>query len=75
MKRATACLAKGDNQCVIAALSGKANTANEMALLIETYRALGNAQAATKYMAKYVERFPNARRAAAYKQTLDRQGQ
>lgn len=74
MDEATACLAKADNQCVIRALAGKAKTAKEMALLIETYRALGNSQAATKYMGVYVKRFPSARQATSYRQTLARQG-
>jgi len=70
MKAASACLAKGDNQCVIKALAGKARTAQEMGLLIETYRAMGNAQAARKYMTLYVKRFPTARRANSYQRML-----
>jgi hypothetical protein len=39
MEIATACLGQGDNKCVIEALDGKAKTAREYELLIETLRA------------------------------------
>ena len=71
MKVASACLAKGDNQCVVQALAGKARTAQEMGLLIETYRAMGNAQAARKYMTLYVKRFRTASRASSYERMLE----
>lgn len=71
MRAASACLAKGDNQCVVKALAGKARTAQEMGLLIETYRAMGNTQAARKYMTLYVKRFPSAKRANSYRRMLE----
>lgn len=70
MEVASACLAKGDNPCVIRALSGRAQTPQEMGLLIETYRAMGSAEQAERVMAVYVQRFPTARRAAAYREIL-----
>ena len=74
METASACLARGDNACVIKALAGRAKTAQELGLLIETYRALGDAAAANRNMGLYVQRFPTARRAEAYRQQLARQG-
>ena len=73
LEEAKSCLARVDNQCAIRALAGKASTPKEMALLIETYRAVGNSQAATKYMGLYIKRFPSAQKAGAYRQTLARQ--
>jgi pSer/pThr/pTyr-binding forkhead associated (FHA) protein len=74
MEAASACLARGDNACVIRALNGKAQTAQELGLLIETYRAVGESAQAARNMATYVQRFPTARRAEAYRQMLERQG-
>ncbi|MFI5307357.1 MAG: FHA domain-containing protein [Polyangiales bacterium] len=74
MDAASACLARGDNACVIRALNGKAQSAQELGLLIETYRAVGDSAQAFHNMATYVQRFPTARRAEAYRQMLERQG-
>jgi ABC transport system ATP-binding/permease protein len=74
MDAASACLARGDNPCVIRALNGKAQSAQELGLLIETYRAVGDSAQAFRNMASYVQRFPTARRAEAYRQMLERQG-
>ncbi len=71
---ASACLARGDNACVIRALNGKAQTAQELGLLIETYRAVGESAQAYRNMAVYVQRFPTARRAEVYREMLERQG-
>jgi uncharacterized protein (TIGR02266 family) len=67
------CLAKGDNECVIKALEGKAKTAREMELLVETYRAMGNTEKAKSAMQTYVKRFPDEKRAATYQRMLDAQ--
>ncbi len=75
MDVASACLGRGDNDCVIRALAGKANSAQELGLLIETYRATGDSKQAQKNMAVYVKRFPTARRADAYRRMLELQGQ
>jgi pSer/pThr/pTyr-binding forkhead associated (FHA) protein len=69
---ASACLARGDNACVVRALQGKAQSAQELGLLIETYRAMGNTAQAHKHMAMYVQRFPTARRAETYRIMLER---
>jgi hypothetical protein len=74
MEIATACLGQGDNKCVIEALDGKAKTAREYELLIETLRATGRSKDAQKYMATYVEKFPDERRANSYRRTLELQG-
>ena len=75
MEISSACLARGDNECVIHALDGNASTAQELGLLIETYRAIGDARSAQKNMAAYVKRFPNAGRADAYRRMIELQNQ
>jgi hypothetical protein len=70
---AMACLGTGDNACVVKALEGKAKSAQELELLIETYRAMGNAAKAEKYMEVYVDKHPGERRAAAYRRLLEHQ--
>jgi hypothetical protein len=75
MEIASACLARGDNECVIHALDGKASTAQELGLLIETFRAIGDARQAQKNMATYVKRFPTASRAEAYRRMIELQNQ
>jgi hypothetical protein len=67
-----ACLASGDNPCVVRTLEGKAKAPTELELLIETYRAMGNHRAAEQLMQQYVEAFPRQRRAAAYERQLER---
>jgi hypothetical protein len=59
---------------VIRALNGRAQSAQELGLLIETYRAIGDSTQAYRNMSTYVQRFPTARRAEAYRQMLERQG-
>jgi pSer/pThr/pTyr-binding forkhead associated (FHA) protein len=75
MELASACLARGDNECVIRALEGNASTERELGLLIETYRAIGDAKAAQKNMATYLKRFPTARRAETYRRMLELQSE
>jgi hypothetical protein len=74
MEQATECMLAGDNPCVIKALKGKARKPNELALLIETYRSMGNTAEATGLMKQYVDKFPSARRANAYRRQLELQG-
>ena len=74
MDTASACLARGDNACVIRALSGRRGSAQELGLLIETYRAMGKTKQARKNMEQYLKRFPSAPRASAYRRMLERQG-
>lgn len=68
---ATACLARGDDHCVVRALEGKAKSAMELGLLIETYRALEETELARPAMEQYVQRFPDAQRAHAYRRMLE----
>lgn len=75
METASACLARGDNQCVIRALNGRTQSERELGLLIETYRAMGESTQAQRNMALYVQRYPTARRADTYRQMLERRGQ
>jgi pSer/pThr/pTyr-binding forkhead associated (FHA) protein len=74
MDAASACLARGDNACVIRTLNGKTQSSQELGLLVETYRAVGDTAQANRNMALYVQRYPTARRAEAYRQMLERQG-
>jgi len=75
MELASACLARGDNECVIRALEGNAGSERELGLLIETYRAIGDAKSAQKNMATYLKRFPSARRAETYRRMLELQSE
>ncbi len=75
METASACLARGDNPCVIRALNGRTQSERELGLLIETYRAMGESTQAQRNMALYVQRYPTARRADTYRQMLERRGQ
>jgi hypothetical protein len=65
------CLAIGDNACVLKALEGRARSAQELELLIETYRTTGNPTKAEKYMQVYVDKHPDERRAVAYRRLLE----
>lgn len=75
MEIANACLGRGDNECVIRALDGNASSPQELGLLIETYRAIGETAKAQKNMANYVKRYPSAPRSDAYRRMLELQGQ
>jgi hypothetical protein len=58
---------------VIQTLEGKAGSAREHEMLIETYRAMGNLPKAQKAMRAYVGKYPTGDRAATYRQLLQRQ--
>jgi hypothetical protein len=73
LKTATTCLSRGDNACVIQTLEGKASSAREHEMLIETYRAVGNLPKAQRAMRAYVGKYPTGDRAATYRQLLQRQ--
>ena len=72
MQAAMTCLGNGDNGCVVSALEGKAKSAQELELLIETHRAMGHPDKVEQHMQVYVTKFPTERRAATYKRVLDR---
>jgi pSer/pThr/pTyr-binding forkhead associated (FHA) protein len=69
-KVARNCLARGDQRCVVKALEGKAESAQELALLIETYRALGETKKAVKHMETFVARYATARQTPQYRQFI-----
>jgi len=69
-KVARNCLARGDQRCVVKALEGKAESAQELALLIETYRALGETKKAVKHMETFVARYGTARQTPQYRQFI-----
>ena len=70
MEVANACLARGDDACVVRALQGKAKTQSELGILIETYRKLGDTEHAQELMRRFVDRYPDATRSASYRRML-----
>lgn len=72
MQAAMACLTTGDNACVVKTLEGKTRSAQELELLIETYRTMGNSGKAERWMQTYVEKYPSERRANTYRRQLER---
>lgn len=69
-KLARNCLARGDQRCAVRALEGRTDNAQDLALLIETYRALGETKKAVRHMENFVARYPTARQAAQYRQFI-----
>jgi len=67
------CLARGDHRCAIAALEGKTRAPRELALLIETYRSVGELDKAVNKMQEFIRRFPQSRQAEYYRQFLEHQ--
>jgi hypothetical protein len=74
-KLARNCLARGDQRCAVRALEGHAENAQELALLIETYRALGETKKAVRHMESFVELYPTARQAPQYRQFITKHDQ
>jgi hypothetical protein len=75
LERALECLSRGDNLCVISTLEGKAKTARELEVLIETHLALGNAVDAERSMRRYLERHADSKTAPKYQRWLERRGE
>jgi hypothetical protein len=69
-KRATDCLMKGDNVCVIRELEAGARSAPALEMLIETYRATGDLRNAERHMGRYVTAFPSGRKVNEYQRLL-----
>jgi hypothetical protein len=72
MQTAMACLTTGDNACVVKALEGKTRSAQELEMLIETYRTMGNSAKAERWMQSYIDKYPSERRANTYRRQLER---
>lgn len=71
MDQARECMRAGDNACVVNALEGgRARSAASLSLLIETYRQMGNQEAARRHMRTFVQRYPDDRRATNYSTAL-----
>lgn len=70
-KIATQCIAKGDNACAIETLKNKASTEAELGLLIETYRSVGDTSNATKYIKRFLEKFPKSNRSEIYRKIVE----
>jgi hypothetical protein len=69
-KVARNCLARGDQRCAVRALEGRTENSQELALLIETYRALGETKKAVRHMESFVSKYPTARQAPQYRQFI-----
>jgi len=67
---ATQCISKGDNACVIETLKDKTSTEAELGLLVETYRAVGDTKNATKYMKRFIRKYPKSDRAKIYQKIV-----
>lgn len=67
LETARACIRRGDNQCAVDALRGRAQTEPELALLAATLRQMGNRAEAVRVMQRYLNRFPNGPRAEAFR--------
>jgi hypothetical protein len=74
LARATDCLSRGDNACVIAALEGQAQSEREYVILIETHLAMGKSADAERNMRKYLSLYPNGPSAPKYKRALEKRG-
>ena len=71
LEEAYACVARGDNACVIQALAdGQARSPAALALLIETYRAMDDLAAARRHMNTFVKRYPDNPRTPKYREML-----
>jgi uncharacterized protein (TIGR02266 family) len=70
LEAALQCLKGGDSACAVKALEGRARTAREWELLVESHRALGNIESAHNRMRAYLRSFPSGRRAATYRELL-----
>jgi hypothetical protein len=70
---AQACVARGDNECVIRALEGNAGSPQALRLLIETYRTTGDVAKAQRSMTQFVKRFPDETAAKTYRRMLELQ--
>ena len=71
LEEAYACVARGDNACVIEALrGGKARSPAALALLIETYRAMDELRVARRHMNTFVKRYPDHPRTPKYREML-----
>lgn len=65
------CLAVNDNPCIVRALAGNAQSADDFALLIETYRVLGDEPHAREVMQDLIARFPSSQYSARYRHALE----
>jgi pSer/pThr/pTyr-binding forkhead associated (FHA) protein len=67
-----ACVMRGDNNCIIRLLEGRARSQTQLAQLIEAYRARGQTNAAIRHMRTFVQRYRGTARARQYQQILAR---
>jgi serine/threonine protein kinase len=73
-EEASRCLARGDRRCARDVLEARGRSAAERALLIDTYRELGQTPQMLNAMESFVRRFPRAPQTARYREDLRRYG-
>jgi pSer/pThr/pTyr-binding forkhead associated (FHA) protein len=71
LDEARACIDAGDHRCAVRVLEGHTGGAAGLALLIESYLALGDTGAAIRNMRTFVGRYPDDRRTERYRRFLD----
>ncbi|MEM7448059.1 MAG: FHA domain-containing protein [Myxococcota bacterium] len=71
MERARSCLLRSDHQCVIRTLKGRTG-ASELALLVATYRQVGDTQRMRQAMQRYLSLYPRTDTATQYRGILER---
>lgn len=74
LEQARDCLAQNDRQCAKRILEARARSVAEHALLIDTYRSLGEIGPMLDRMERFVRRYPNARQSNTYREDLRRYG-
>lgn len=74
IEEARACLARGDRQCALRALEGRAGTAVEFETLITIYRDTRRVPEALDTAATYVRRWPDRARTPEYRAFLQQHG-
>lgn len=74
LEEARDCLTRGDHQCAKRILEARARSSSERALLIDTYRRLGEFGPMLDHMERFVRRYPRAQQTAGYREDLRRYG-
>jgi pSer/pThr/pTyr-binding forkhead associated (FHA) protein len=74
LEMARECLVTGrGNACIVRALEGRARTPDGFAMLIETYRAMGNRPKMRQAMSVFIRRFPSHPKTGRYRTQLENQ--
>jgi hypothetical protein len=71
VEEARLCLEGGDHRCAVRALEGHSGSPGALAMLIDSYLALGDHASAIRHMRSFVTRFPDDRRTERYRRFLE----